>query len=131
MGHQAAKAKSSEERDKILRFIETLEFDLCELPRPDKVIFLHMPFEAAKELRKDRKFSDGNESNEAHLRNAEKTYVDIAQIYNWDYINCLKTGKFNDLSDIKSIDEISEEIIALTEELLDKDISMCPKMTKF
>ena len=131
MGHQAAKAKSSEERDKILRFIETLEFDLCELPRPDKVIFLHMPFEAAKELRKDRKFSDGNESNEAHLRNAEKTYVDIAQIYNWDYINCLKTGKFNDLSDIKSIDEISEEIIALIEELLDKDISMCPKMTRF
>ena len=39
MGHQACKAKTKEERDKILRFIEVLEYDLYELPRPDKVIF--------------------------------------------------------------------------------------------
>ncbi|UKI58040.1 MAG: hypothetical protein L6V81_00820 [Clostridium sp.] len=46
---------------KILRFIEVLEFELCELPRPDVVIFLYMPFEAAKELRKGRTSGDGNE----------------------------------------------------------------------
>ena len=131
MGHQASKAKTVEERNKILKFIETLEFDLCELPRPDKVIFLHMPFEASKELRKDRQFSDGNESSEEHLRNAEKTYVDIANMYVWDYINCLKTSKFNNLSDIKTIDEISEEINNIVNQLLDKDSSFIPRMTKF
>ncbi len=131
MGHQASKAKTVEERNKILKFIETLEFDLCELPRPDKVIFLHMPFEASKELRKDRQFSDGNESSEEHLRNAEKTYVDIANMYGWDYINCLKTSKFNNLSDIKTIDEISEEINNIVNQLLDKDSSFIPRMTKF
>ena len=41
-GHQASKAKTKEERLKILEFIDKLEYDLCELPRPDKVIFLHM-----------------------------------------------------------------------------------------
>lgn len=131
MGHQAGKAKTKEERDKILKFIETLEFDLCELPRPDKVIFLHMPFEAAKELRKGRTFSDGNESNEEHLRNAERNYLDIANIYNWEYINCLKTDVFSKIEDIKSIDEISSEICSSVNKLLSSKNTVLKKMTRF
>ena len=131
MGHQAGKAKTKEERDRILKFIEVLEFDLCELPRPDKVIFLHMPFEAARELRKGRAFSDGNESNEEHLRNAERNYLDIAQIYNWEYINCLKTDRFSSLEDIKSIDEISSEICSSVDKLLNSKNTVLKKMTRF
>ena len=131
MGHQASKAKNEEERNKILKFIETLEFDLCELPRPDKVIFLHMPFEAAKELRKGRAYTDGNESNEQHLRNAENTYVKIAKMYNWDYINCIKTNEFKELSDIKSIDEINNEIKELVNTLLNDKSENIQKMTRF
>ena len=129
MGHQAGKAKTNKDRDKILHFIEVLEYDLCELPYPDKVIFLHMPFEAAKELRKDRAGGDGNENNEAHLRNAEKTYVYIAKKYNWDYINCIRSKKYNSLEDIKSIDEISDEIIKLCDENI--PLEKIQKMTKF
>ena len=129
MGHQAGKAKTDKERDKILRFIEILEYDLCELPRPDKVVFLHMPFEAAKELRKDRASGDGNENNEEHLRNAEKTYVYIAKKYGWDYINCLRTDKYRSLEDIKSIDEISEEVIKLCEEKM--TLKNIQRMTRF
>jgi len=129
LGHQASKAKTKEERNKIIKFIETLEFDLCELPRPDKVIFLHMPFEASKELRKNRTSTDGNESNENHLRNAENTYLEICEMYNWDYINCLKTSEFKKLDDIKSIDEISNEIIDLVNNLnINNNIK---KMTRF
>lgn len=131
MGHQAGKAKNREERDKILRFIETLEFDLCELPRPDQVIFLHMPYEASYELRKDRKYSDGNESSPEHLKNAEKNYLDIANIYNWKYINCIKSEKFSTLEDIKSIDEISEEICNYIENYLQTESSDLTKMTRF
>ena len=79
MGHQAGKAKTKKEKDKILDFIEKLEFDLCELPRPDIVVFLHMPYEATIELRKDRVAGDGNENNPEHLINAEKTYLYILQ----------------------------------------------------
>ena len=129
MGHQAGKAKTNKDRDKILHFIEVLEYDLCELPYPDKVIFLHMPFEAAKELRKDRVSGDGNENNEEHLRNAEKTYVYIAKKYKWDYINCIRNKKYNSLEDIKSIDEISEEIIKLCDENI--PLEKKQKMTKF
>ena len=131
MGHQACKAKTKKERDKILKFIETLEFDLCELPRPDKVIFLHMPFEATKELRKDRISGDGNENNESHLRHAEKNYVSISKIYNWHYINCIKTKKYKSIEDIKSIDEISDEIKEVVNDFLKEKNEKIKKMSRF
>ena len=131
MGHQASKAKTKKERDQILKFIEILEFDLCELPRPDKVIFLHMPFEAAKELRKGRPSGDGNENSETHLRHAEKNYIEIAKYYNWDYINCIKSKKYNTLEDIKSIDEIGEEINNIVDKFLKEKTSNLKKMTRF
>lgn len=131
MGHQAGKAKTKKERDKILKFIEILEFDLCELPRPDKVIFLHMPFEAAKELRKNRLHGDGNENNESHLKHAEKNYVEISKIYNWHYINCLKTSKYKSIEDIKSIEEISNEIIKEVNIVLKDKTNKINKMSHF
>lgn len=131
MGHQASKAKTKKERDQILKFIETLEFDLCELPRPDKVIFLYMPFEATKELRKGRPSGDGNENSETHLRHAEKNYIEIAKYYNWDYINCIKSKKYNSLEDIKSIDEIGEEINNIVDKFLKEKTSNLKKMTRF
>ena len=110
MGHQAGKAKDEEEFFKIINFIETVEYDLCELPIPDEVIFLHMPSRASVDLRKDRKFTDGNESDFNHILKAEEAYVKLARLKNWEYINCLKNSIYNDVNDIKSIDEIHEEI---------------------
>lgn len=110
MGHQAGKAKDEEEFFKIINFIETVEYDLCELPIPDEVIFLHMPSRASVDLRKGRKFTDGNESDFNHILKAEEAYVKLAKLKNWEYINCLKNSIYNDINDIKSIDEIHEEI---------------------
>lgn len=115
IGHQAGKAKNAKERDKIINFIETLEYDLCELPRPDIVLFLHMPYEAALELRKDRIAGDGNENSPSHLKNAEKNYLYICKRFKWIYIDCLKE-KYKDISSIKTIDDISNEIINILDE---------------
>ena len=131
MGHQAGKAKNKKEEDKILKFIEKLEFDLCELPRPDVVVFLYMPFEAAKELRKGRVAGDGNENSEKHLRKAEQTYLDISERYGWTHIDCLKTDKFEKLEDIKPIDEITEEIIECLNQELQRKSKIVKKMTRF
>lgn len=130
MGHQVGKAKTDEEAMKILRFIETLEFDLCELPRPDLVVFLHMPYEAARDLRKSRKSGDGNENSESHLRNAEKAYVKIAELQRWHYIDCLKSDAYSGIDDVKTIDEISEEIISVVNERL-VETPMIKRMTRF
>ena len=131
MGHQAGKGKSKKEVDKILEFIEKLEFDLCELPRPDIVLFLHMPYEASKELRKNREYGDGNENSVEHLKNAEKTYLYIAKKYNWRYINCLKTKKYNDINDLRTIDDISCEIENILNNELENIKTNNTKMTRF
>ena len=131
MGHQAGKAKTDEEREKILNFISVLEYDLCELPRPDAVVFLHMPYEASRELRKDRVYSDGNESSKEHLINAENTYVYVAKKYNWFYINCLRTDTYSSLADIKTIDEISLEVEKAFDEALKEESTLIKKMTRF
>ena len=130
MGHQAGKARNDKERDMILNFIEKLEFDLCELPRPDKVIFLYMPLEASKALRKDRKFSDGNEASDEHMIHAEKTYLYIANKYNWDIINCIN-GEYKSINDIKSIDDISLEIIDKCNNEININDNKIKKMTRF
>ena len=133
MGHQAGKAKTKEQREKIINFIHTLEYDLCELPKPDIVVFLYMPLLATKFLRKDR-VSDGNESNDEHVKNAESTYLYLDKKYDWYSINCLKSKEFKTIEDIKSIDEISNEINEYIDSKLNEsyiDDSYIKRMTRF
>ena len=89
-----------------------------------------MPFEAAKELRKGRATGDGNENSEEHLRKAEQTYLDISSRYNWTRIDCTKKA-FESLDDIKSIDEITKEIIEHLDTELKKESYIIKRMTRF
>ena len=130
MGFQVAKAKTEEQREKILRFLDILEYDLCELPRPDLVLFLHMPLEAATELRKGREFSDGNEADLEYQRHSEETYLYLCDKCNWKYVNCIN-GTYKSIEDIKSIDTISEEIINMVNEELKNENNQVKKMTRF
>jgi dTMP kinase len=105
MAHQGGKAKTPEERDEIIDFIEGLEYRHLKLPRPDLTIFLHMPYEHAEKLREKRGgLKDGHESNSEHLKRAEETYVYLANIYGWEKINCTRLGN------VKTIEEISDEV---------------------
>ncbi len=131
MGHQVSKGKTIEQKERILRFIDTLEYDLCELPRPDCVIFLHMSLDASRYLMKDRVYSDGNESNIEHLKNAEETYLWLSKQYDWKYINCLKASKFESKEDIKTIDEIHLEIVDIINKELKSSNNKIMKMTRF
>lgn len=130
MGFQVAKAKNEKDREKILRFLDILEYDLCELPRPDLVLFLHMPLEAACELRKGREFSDGNEADLEYQKHSENTYLYLCDKCDWKYINCIN-GEYHGVKDIKSIDTISKEIITLVDEELKNVENQVMKMTRF
>lgn len=111
MGHQASKGKTKKEKDKILEYIEKLEFGLLELPRPDAVIFLHMPYKAACELKKNREILDDLEKSEKHLKEAEANYIYVCKKYGWSYINCLKKKEYKEKSDIRTIEDISNEVL--------------------
>ena len=105
LAHQGSKIEDKGERFNMYQWIDKLEYWLLELPKPDMTIFLHMPFEYSKDLRKNRISLDEHEKSEDHLRHAEACYLELRELYNWEYINCIKDNK------IKSIEEINEEIL--------------------
>lgn len=128
MGHQGGKGKTKREKDKLLEFLEKLEFELLELPKPDLVIFLHMPYEAACLLKQNRTELDDNEKSEKHLKEAENNYLYICKKYKWEYINCLSKTKLKAKEDIRSIEDINEEIL---KRVLNAKSSIKNKMTRY
>ena len=113
MAHQSGKIDNKVERLKLIKWIDKLEYELLELPKPDQTIFLHVPYEYAKELKKNRTSLDEHEKNQDHLKNAEKAYLELAELYNWEKIECIKDNN------IIPIEEINEIIL---QEVLKKQI---------
>lgn len=104
MGHQAGKIKDKNERLEMFKWLEKLEYDLLELPRPDIQIFLHMPYEYSKSLQKNRTELDEHERSLENITNAENAYLEMAELFNFIKIECIKNNE------IRTIDDISEEL---------------------
>lgn len=105
LGHQGSKITDKEERFQMFQWIDKLNYWLMGLPKPDITIFLHVPFAYAQELKKNRKSLDEAEKNDAHLKNAERTYLELVELYNWKYVNCI------DDNNLRTIEDINEEIM--------------------
>ena len=104
MGHQAGKIKDKEERFKMFKWLEKLEYGLLELPKPDIQIFLHMPYQYSKDLQKNRTELDEHEKSAENIINAETAYLEMAELFGFIKIECVKDSK------IRSIDDISKEL---------------------
>lgn len=107
MAHQGAKMKDPDERFNLFKWIDKLEYWLLELPKADLTIFLHVPVSLSKELRKKRDFLDENEKDDQYLMETEKTYLELASLYNWNTIDCAKE------EGLRSIEEINQEIFEM------------------
>lgn len=113
MAHQGGKITDPDERKKMFKWIEALEFNFLELPESDARIFLHMPVEYAAILKKEREEKlDEHEKNPRHLYNAEKAYLELASMYHFDTIECVRDSHLGTpmKSDIKTPEEISDEV---------------------
>ena len=105
MAHQGGKIEDEKERNEMYEWLENLEFNLLNLPKPDIGVFLHMPFECSLELKKNRDEElDQNELDKNHLINAEKAYKEVAKKYDFYTIEC------NEKERIKTIEEINEDL---------------------
>lgn len=112
MAHQGSKIHNDNERFEMYQWIDKLEFWLLGLPKPDKTIFLHVPYSYAFELKKNREHLDEHEKCEEHLKSSEIAYVELAAIYNWTSINCIENDK------IRSIESINDEVFENLKEYL-------------
>ena len=107
MGHQGSKIEDKEERLKMYKFLETLEFDLLELPRPDLVIFLYLPYSYGEEIKKNRAEKlDEAEKSQTHQIKSERTYLELTELYGFEKIDCFKNGT------VKTREEINKEVIS-------------------
>lgn len=111
LAHQGSKILDKDERFNMYQWIDKLEYWLLQLPKPDKTIFLHVPYEYSCELKKNRVNLDENEKSPEHLKGAERAYLELVELYNWDKIECVKDGE------LRSIEDINEEILKLIEEM--------------
>ena len=107
MVHQAGKISDKDEREKFLKWLFDLEFNIYGLPVPTKVFFLNMPPEKVKELIKNRenKFTHDNkkdihERDEKHLEESYNAACNLASTYDWNEIKCVKENVLRTREDI-------------------------------
>lgn len=105
MAHRGGLLEKRADRLKIYKKIEMLEYDINELPRPDKTILLYLPYEYACILKQNRKeMADETERNEKYLKMGEKAYLELSALYDYDLIDCVKDRQ------IRTIEDINQEL---------------------
>ena len=82
------------------QWIDKLEYWLLGLPKPDKTIFLHVPYDFSKELVKNRDQIDDTEKSPEYLKKAERAYIELSGLYNWDTVECVKDNSLRSIKDI-------------------------------
>ncbi len=110
--YQSTSIDNQKERNSFIDYIDDYEYNKLGLPRPDLVIFLHVPFELARNLKKKRKQNSGikddiHEKDLEFMKKVSDTSVYIAKKYNWNFIEC-SNGK-----EMLSIEEIHHKICDL------------------
>ena len=111
MAFQGGKIKDIRKRNMMYEWLDNLEFVLLDLPRPDYVLFLYLPYESVCTLKEKR----GKISNVNLLRMAETAYLELSVIYDYEKINCLENEK------LRSIEDISEEILRKVKQYLETE----------
>ena len=113
MAHQGGKIAEEREREAYFDWLYNLEYEIFDIPRPDLNIILHVDAAVAQALvdKKDaREYVGGakrdiHEADLAHLRNAEKVYLEIAGKFpGIRLIECTRDG------DIMPREEIAESL---------------------
>ena len=111
LAHQGSKIKDKDERFDMYQWIDKLEYWLLRFPKPDKTIFLHVPYEYSLELRKNRENIDEHEKSPEYLKDSEEAYIELSELYNWDRVECIKDNE------LRTIEDINDEILRLIEEI--------------
>lgn len=112
LAHQGGKIEDYEARKTMYDWNCRLEFEMMGLPQSDIRLFLHMPTEYASLLRAGRAEKlDENERDENHLLHAEKAYIEVARMFDFETIECVRNKSNNVVfEDIKTPEEISYEV---------------------
>ena len=113
--HQCSKLPE-EEWPAYLDWLFHYEYDLLGLPRPDLVIYLDLPTELSRALRRQREESTGthadiHEADEAYLRACRENAAQVVAYAGWQRIECAANGV------VRTVEDIHREVWQLVEKL--------------
>lgn len=98
-GHQGANIEDRDERIAFYKWLDDLEYNIFNVPRPDLNIILHIPFEISRQLIEKRNREEGRatdiyEQDLDHLKRAEEIYLETAQLIpNTKIVECVENGE--------------------------------------
>ncbi len=99
--HQGGKIHDEKSREEFLKWLDVLEFDVFKIPRPDLVLYLHVPVEISMKLARDRALAKGESPDKAevdtkHQRESQESALSIIKSRNnWVKINCAPEGSLS------------------------------------
>lgn len=99
MAYQASKFEDVKDRVNMIFWMEQLEFNLLDLPRPDKVIFLFLPYQYRPLV---------GEVVDPKYHNIEMTYHLLSRRYDFGVVSCVNDDKLKDINSIS--DEVLEYV---------------------
>lgn len=99
MAYQASKFEDIKDRVNMIFWMEQLEFNLLDLPRPDKVIFLFLPYQYRPLV---------GEVADSKYHNIEMTYHLLSRRYDFGVVSCVNDDKLKDINSIS--DEVLEYV---------------------
>lgn len=95
MAHQGGKFTNAGERKDYLTWLYDFEYNKGRLPKPTLNIILHLPAEVSSALVEKRgNIRDIHENDINHLKRAEETYLEIADLFDdTTLIECYEDGQ--------------------------------------
>lgn len=121
--HQCSKIDEMEKKLEFIKWEEELEYNTLGLPKPDLVFFIEMPVEKSMELARARaeyKTGDTKDIHEEDTSYMTKSYnngISLAKELGWTLVHCC-----DDDGNLKTIEAIHEEIMAVATEFLSKNV---------
>ncbi|MDB5237114.1 MAG: tmk [Parcubacteria group bacterium] len=119
--HQGGKIEDLPARTEFLKWLDTMEFEILGIPRPDAIIYLRVPVERSLALLSEKRAAknvhvgegkDMVEEDRQYLERSHETANWLSSNEsNWHVIMCEKDGA------MRAIDDISAEIISHVETL--------------
>lgn len=112
MAHQGTKFDNVEQRRGYFIWLDQLEFEMLNIPRPDLSLVLRVPAEIAQDLvdkKSKRSYTDKkrdlHEADINHLRKSVEVYYNLCQLFPKDFkqIDCVRSGKILSVDKIQNL----------------------------
>lgn len=114
-GHQGSKISDPRSREKFLRWLYDLEYNILHVPRPTKTILLLLPPEIAEQRKRAQREKqnanlDGHERDVEHIRQSAAVYRWLAKTYPTDFAVIETVRGDTELTPNEVVEEVWQEV---------------------